>query len=179
MVRNTLIAGNESAIGGGIRVISSSLGRIENCTVVGNKGTDVSYGCGGIFFQSSGAEVTNSICLFNLGSSSSISNYQTLSAPMRFSYSCTAPAPSGGVDGGGNLTGDPQFVNAGSGYGTNYVLGDLQLKATSICKNTGTNKSWMVAAVALEGHDRILYDRVDMGAYEFMARPMGSVFMFQ
>lgn len=170
VVRNSLIAGNEAGIGGGIRAITSAQGAIENCTIVGNKATDGSYGAGGIMFQSSGAGVTNTICLFNTGGSSSISNYYTLSAPMVFGYSCTAPAPTAGADGGGNVTQNPLFLYAGADFGTNYVLGNLKLQQKSPCRNTGLNMPWMLNATDLPGKLRIQEQIVDMGAYEVLAR---------
>ena len=59
-------------------------------------------------------------------------------------------------------TNDPCFVNAA---GENY-----RLQSNSPCINTGTNQSWMIGAMDLDGNPRIspASGIVDMGAYEYL-----------
>jgi hypothetical protein len=74
-------------------------------------------------------------------------------------FTCTVP----GVPGAGNITNDPQFVDAANS--------NFHLQATSPCINAGTNQSWMTGAADLDGNPRIFgiagCGRVDMGAYEY------------
>jgi len=79
--------------------------------------------------------------------------------------------------GTGNINSDPLFVDPGSGYGTNHVLGVYQLKAESPCRNSGSNQSWMVDAADLVGKPRIGQGQVDRGAYEFTL-PSGTLVIF-
>ena len=85
--------------GGGVRQC-----RLYNCTVAEN--TAVGEG-GGIFLSAA----TNCIMVGNSSSMGLGSNYRDST----FGYSCTTPDPGGT----GNLTDDPQFVDAAAG---NYRL---------------------------------------------------------
>lgn len=182
-VRNSVIAGNEvgsSGWGGGIRAITSTKALIENCTIVGNRAPQSNAG-GGIMSQNAtGMALTNSIVLFN-DSGGTATNYRIFTAnSLQFGYSCTMPAPTGTADTGNNKAENPLFVDAGSGYGTNYVMGDLTLQKTSTVKDNGTNLSWMtLASTDLAGNPRLAFGIVDMGAYEFPQGPGGSVFLFR
>ena len=60
--------------------------------------------------------------------------------------------------GEGNITNDPQFVNA--------LAGDYHLAPGSLCIDAGTNMAWMAGAADLEGNSRIVGDAVDIGCYE-------------
>lgn len=181
-IRNSLIAGNESVqYGGGIYIYANTANNsIENCTIVGNK-SQLSGGAGGLWLQDGGtiAAVTNSIILFNIDGGT-YSNYWNHSGANRIAYSCTMPAPSGGLDGGGNTNVNPLFISAGSDHGTNHVMGDLQLQSGSPCKDKGTNMSWMADAVDLGGNPRITAMIVDMGAYESIVNiKPGTMFIFE
>jgi hypothetical protein len=63
------------------------------------------------------------------------------------------------IPGTGNITNDPQFVN--------FSAGDCRLQIASPCINTGTNQDWMTNSFDIQGHDRIIFDKVDMGAFEY------------
>ena len=69
-----------------------------------------------------------------------------------------------GLSGNGNLSSDPQFVNAAA---SNY-----RLLASSPCINAGLNQSWMATATDLNGLPRIAGGTVDLGACEC---PLGMV----
>jgi hypothetical protein len=77
------------------------------------------------------------------------------------------------TNGVNNITNEPPlFVN------TNAF--NFRLTMNSPCINRGTNRSWMINGLDLDGHGRI--DKhygsiVDMGAYEFV--PNGTLFMGQ
>ena len=68
-------------------------------------------------------------------------------------FSCTTPDP-GGM---GNITNDPQFVDAAAG---NY-----RLSTNSPCIDRGAN-FYVQGATDLDGNPRIMNGGVDMGAYE-------------
>ena len=79
-----------------------------------------------------------------------------------------------------NIDTAPAFVNAGSGYGTNYAAGNCRLKSDSPCINAGTNLPWMtdpadLRSRDLDGNPRIASEVVDMGAYEAIP-PAGTLF---
>ena len=76
-------------------------------------------------------------------------------------YSC-APELTNGV---GNITNDPLLT-------VEYKLG-----GGSPAKDAGTNQSWMLGALDLDGQVRIRYGIADMGCYE-VPLLSGSVFSF-
>jgi uncharacterized repeat protein (TIGR01451 family) len=87
------------------------------------------------------------------------SNYMAWIPGLPFSrstveYTCTTPDPGGA----GNITNDPQFVDAS--------VSNFHLLPTSPCIDAGTNQAWMIGAVDLDGHPRVVNETVDMGAYE-------------
>ena len=108
-----------------------------NCTVVDNA-------AGGIFASTS----INSIIYFN----SSTNHGSSV-----ISYSCTTPDP-GGV---GNITNTPGFIDK-----DRY---DYRLSEDSPCVNSGNNDYAPTNSSKkdLSWNSRILYETVDMGAYEF------------
>ena len=78
----------------------------------------------------------------------------------------------------GNSSGDWWYDTdaiIGSNMVTNqdpkYYSGNYRLKSTSPGMNTGTNQPWMATATGLGGNERIVYDIVDMGAYENITPP--------
>jgi hypothetical protein len=136
ILRNCLVTQNHSDEGGD----GTYGGTNVNCTIVFNGGTDgngVSGGC-----------LENCIVYYNGRANVSVSSLCS-------SHVCTTPDP-GGV---GNITNDPQFVDAASG--------DFRLLPASPCINAGTNSYWMLGATDLDGNRRILGGVVDIGAYEF------------
>ena len=149
-LNNCMLTGNSAGAGGG----GSEQGTLNNCTLTGNSsGID-----GGGSFAST---LNNCIVYFNTAVSSG-DNWRDPSPDI--SYSCTTPDPGGD----GNITNDPQFVDAGFGYGTNHVAGDCRLRYDSPCIDVGSN-GLVVGSTDLDGNPRILNGTVDMGAYEFDA----------
>ncbi len=130
---NCTLSGNRGENFGG----GASSGTLYNCTLVGN----VSWNGGGSDF----CTLRNCIVFSN-----SAANYYGGDV----AYCCATPLPSGE----GNITNDPQFVNA---TGRNY-----HLKAGSPCTDKGSNL-FAQGTVDLDGNPRILNGIVDMGAYEY------------
>jgi PKD repeat protein len=141
---------------------------MANCTIVRNYTAASGGGC---FFTSAGTNspVTNVIVYGNQAAVST----NDVGVSSRMSYSC-APELTAGVS--SNITGDPLFVDAGSGFGTNAVLGDYTLRTNSPCIGAGTNQAWMTVepVTDLAGNARIRpsVGVVDMGAFE--AYPAGG-----
>jgi hypothetical protein len=154
-IRNCLIVGNSAANGGGVDV--TTYGEIFNCTIVDNTASGKGGGVHGHFFGGSeNAWVYDTIIVSNRASTAA--NYYMCS----YDHCCTQPA----VTGGGNMTNDPQFVNA--------LAGDYHLAASSPCKDSAGSRSWMETGSDLDDHPRITGGVADRGCYEF-ALGQGSV----
>jgi hypothetical protein len=184
-VRNTLVYGNTATSGsaGGMQATAYSNTYIENTTIVRNQAATSG---GGLELPVSssrpyGAVVRNVIVMDNLAGSVSnnvalvpLSGYD-ISNNTAFVYSCTQPT----VPGTGNTGGDPRFIDPGSGYGATAVVGDWSLRYhSSAAVNAGVYQSWMATARDLAGNPRILPadgGAVDMGAYEAVPTPAGTV----
>jgi len=76
----------------------------------------------------------------------------------------------GAVGGTGNIDRDPRFVDSAT---NNYRLGN-----GSPCANRGINADWMMGATDIEGNDRRLGGKTDMGCYESEAGS-GTIFIFR
>ena len=141
---NCTLSENSSGSGGGAD--SSTL---NNCILSGNTATNFSGGA-------NGSTLTNCIVYFN--SSPHNPNY----FDSTFAFSCTTPDPGGT----GNITNDPQFVDAAAG---NY-----RLRADSPCIDRGTNLD-LLGPTDRDGNPRIVNGCVDMGAFEYQgAEPAPS-----
>jgi hypothetical protein len=166
-LRNSLIAGNITFSGNAPNsagIFADDLNFvIENCTIVGNQQ-------GGIYGREhGGANIRNCIVYFN-----DPLNY---SGPMAMTNLCTTPLP---LTGTGHVSGDPQFVNRGSGYGSSHVYGDYRLRFGSPAIDAGTTLATITND--LDGRFRpidgwatnapsALYD---MGCYEAESRTSGA-----
>jgi len=142
-LRDCLVVGNTAEYGGGTRA-----GNLYNCTVVGNSAT---YG-GGVM----DGNIWNCIIQSNSATTAGADWYAFYAVAI--SHSCTTPLPAGD----GNIDDDPAFVDFGAG---NY-----RLASGSPCINSGTNDV-VITSVDLDGSNRIVGARVDMGAYEFQGEP--------
>jgi len=163
-LNNCTVNGNSATEGGG-GVFQC---RLNNCTVTSNSAQ--SYG-GGAFYSVLnnctvtsnsvptlvgggvyGGSVTNSIVYYN--SAPNGANYAAeYDEPLYFC--CTTPQP---VNGFGNITNAPQFVNFGAG--------NLRLQSNSPCINAGRN-AYADSSQDLDGDPRVAGVTVDIGAYEF------------
>ena len=154
-IRNCLIIDNSTSVstnqfngGGGVYFYNG--GTVQNCTIVSNM---TPTNGGGVYFNGGGT-ITNSIIYFNTAGESG-SNYF---GPSNFSYSCTAPLPTGS----GNITDNPQFVDAASE--------NFRLLYTSPCNDGGTTN----VSYTTDYDGRAHWDfngngtnEPDMGCYEF------------
>ncbi len=185
IVSHCLVARNHAAVSGG--GILNSEGTVINCRIsentAGSRGGGLyrenkNYtveGCtivrnyaglegGGVYNLAPNQLFTNNIVFWNYATNG-VRNDVTGNLTA-FVYSCALELADGA---NGNLTNDPVFMDAGSGYGTNAVAGDYRLQAHSPCVDAGTNRPWMAwPARDLGGEFRIrpFGGRVDMGAYE-------------
>ena len=112
--------------------------------------------------------VGEDIVISNLASSSRDINAVASVAWMTNSCSSYSPPVGQGTN---NISSNPEFVDWGSGYGTNNTGTDFSLLPSSPCVDTGTNEMWMASAKDLAGRPRIYDDIVDRGAYEYTPPP--------
>ena len=150
-----MLSSNTAGWGGGV-----CYGTLNNCAILGNSATGGGGSDGGVLNNctlwnnsaswagGSYADTLNN-CIVWSNSASSSPNYLSST----FNYSCTTPMPSGA----GNITNDPQFVDA--------AAGNLHLSASSRCIDAGSN-SYVQGATDLDGNPRIAHGTVDIGAYE-------------
>jgi parallel beta-helix repeat protein len=142
---NCIFIGNQAdRDGGGMRG-----GMANNCTFYGNtagrNGGGVAYGT-----------ADNSIIWGNTATSNGV-NFYSLTA----SHTCS---PELTDESDGNITDDPQFVDA--------AVGDYRLQSTSPCIDAG-DASVFTLATDLDGNPRIV-GIIDMGAYEFEGTAVDS-----
>lgn len=156
----------------------------ENCTVVGNFGDGGVYGHG-LYGHDAYSRVVNTILFANLPY-----DFTNLTAAA-FSH-CRADRLAPGAQ--GNITVDPLLIDADAGnYGLQTRTGQYTAEggpiqrygADSPCIDAGTNLLWMVGATDLRGFPRRSHglpmsggaEQVDMGAFEVLIPPPGSLFM--
>jgi len=137
---NCMLLGNLADFWGG----GTYGGTLYNCTLSGNA---AGIGGGGAY----GGTLYNCIVYYNTAQERPNYDRSTLW------YSCTTPLP----EGDGNISAEPMFVDW---VGENY-----RLAAGSPCINAGINAYALtnMAPYDLDGHPRIIGDRVDMGAHEY------------
>lgn len=140
---NCLLTKNLSDSSGG----AVSLSTLFNCTLTDNTATKEA---GGALLS------TLDNCIVYRNFASSFLNYSSDSV---LNYSCTTPLPASGT---ANITNDPMFIDVASG--------NFRLQATSPCINAGNN-DYVIIPVDLEGNERIVGRKVDIGAYEWIAVP--------
>ncbi len=140
-LRNCLVVSNSAGYAGG-----TGGSDLENCTVTGNSGTNTVMNVRGGVARGT---LRNSIVYANYA----VSNANFYDASLTFC--CTTPMPTNGT---GNITNEPQFVNA--------AAGDCRLQPSSPCIDRGVNERWMDGATDLEDNRRIINGAVDMGCYE-------------
>ena len=146
---NCALVGNTATNGGGL--YNSYGGQVFGCTVVSNSAVN-----GGGVYGFTNVSYYNCIVYFN--SAANGSNYSGApygGIPIWFIACCTAPPPAYAYN---SLSSDPLFVNLESR--------NLRLQPTSPCVDAGLN-AYASASPDLDGHPRIVGERVDIGAYEF------------
>ena len=165
-VNNCTISGNSAGDYGG----GTCLGTVNNCTISGNSADQggggtyqntvnnctISGNSGNLGGGTYQGTANNCIVWDNTASVASNNFYWCA-----ISYSCSSPLPPGA----GNISGNPQFVS----------VSDFHLQEISPCINAGTN-ALAAMPVDLDGNPRIIQNRVDMGAFEFV--PIGYGYPF-
>ena len=139
-------------------------GRLSNVTLSRNTATNR----GGGVYCGLGGWLRNTIVYGNTADTGG-ADYHNEGPEWRWDYTyCCAPTNPGGI---GNITNDPQFVDAGSG--------DFRLQAASRCIDAGS-MSLMPAGPDLDGTPRPLDGdgrgvvEADMGCYEYLLRSADS-----
>ena len=163
-VRNCLVRFNRcgpGGYGGGIHIGDSTNVFVANCTIVSNYGGV----CSGLSFGPAAGPgrtniVWNSIICSNIGGA----NVYDMAHPQNkyaIAYSCSPTNRTFVIDGRGNTTNDPGFID--------FTGGNCHFSRSSPCFDSGTNQDWMTGAVDLDGHRRLdsFNGQVDMGCYEY------------
>lgn len=177
-VRNCLITRNVSdrdsatphGPGGGAVVAG---GLLESCTVA----TNWALINGGGIYQTGGV-VSNTIVAHNYVTESGANDWHN---PRPGTGHCCSPDLTNGLaDVNGNLLADPGFVNP--------AALDFRLRRDSPCLDVGGNRAWMAGARDLAGNPRVWLsrwprvapeDRVDMGCYELILPPPGTMMILR
>jgi hypothetical protein len=175
-VRNCLLTRNYSdrdsysvyGLGGGAVVAA---GLLESCTVATNWAR---INGGGIYMT--GGIVSNTIVADNYVTVSGATNWHNPMASVGYCLSPDLPANPAK----GNIAGRPVFENA--------AALDFRLARNSLGLDTGKNQGWMTGARDLVGSPRVwlsrwprvaLQDTVDMGCYELILPPQGSMMILR
>ena len=170
-VTNSLFANNTTAQYislGGVRInghsiyVESSDATLVNCTFLGGWTNEITTA--NLVEYNSTLTVVNSI-IRGGDSPFSHGDIYTSGGTVSVTYSNTQR----GFAGTGNITADPQFVNAAGG---NY-----RLQSTSLCVNTGNAAAPNLPPSDLDSAPRILGSAPDMGAYEFWNSASGTWFV--
>ncbi len=155
--RDCLFVGNSAGTGAAMRNVTGNSPQIFNCTYVDNV---ASLTGGGLSNANANPNIQNSIFWNNSDNNGTVTTSQinsTGTSNPNVNYSNIQGGWTG--NGANNLNIDPAFVDAGSG--------NWRLTLNSPCANAG-NPGFVPQPdeTDLDGHARVLCDRVDMGAYE-------------
>lgn len=170
-IMNCIFSGNDADFGGGLAFTNTSLPTVANCTFAGNT---ADTGGGMYCTSNSDPTVVNSIFWGN-SAASGPEIYHAVGSDPAVSYSTiTGCGGSGaewvssfGVDAGGNLDADPNFVDAN---GADDIVGteddDFHLDPYSVCINAGDPTGDYMGQTDMDYVSRVRYDSVDIGADE-------------
>ncbi len=164
IVTSCVFSGNKAYRGGGISCYSNTPSEprcnptITNCTFSQNTSTQ-----GGAIhcYQDSTPSVVNCIMWGDSATNSGNEIHSSTSSPI-VSYSVIKDGWTGAGD--NNLSDDPNFIDPD---GLNFYL-----DAFSVCINAGDPAGDYAGQQDISGFNRVLYDRVDVGAYEIF--PIGG-----
>ncbi len=159
---NSLTGSANIGDGGGVYLEN---GTLRNCTVVENSCTKSLQNGGGVY--QAGGTMLNTIVWDNtVVAGTSGTNYYGTGGSA--TYSCAQEL----TGGAGNRIDDPLFVEP--------AAGNVRLQAlTSLCVDAGQyDPAWMESAMDLDGVAR-RQGVVDMGAYETVGLPKGTLFRFR
>ncbi len=156
IIRNCLVANNRTfSYGAGIYAGTDPgfTNFVENCTIVSN--VVVGGSRDGIFVNAiGGVLVMRNTIVYHNGAQ----NWYVGSGAITGDYSCTTPIA--GLAGTGNFTNAPDLAA--------MPAGNFRLAKTSPCIDAGANAVWMATARDLDGHRRVINQKVDLGCYEFV-----------
>ena len=148
-LRNSLIAGNSSTStdpeDGGCGVLLRG-GRVESCTIAGNSSP----------VAGSGVKMTGGALVDTIVAENGDGADCDIAPGSDVTYGLFTTE----IPGAGNVKGEPLF--------TDSVNGDYSLTAFSAAVGAGLELGWMGGSKDLAGADRVIGDRVDIGAYEFV-----------
>ncbi|MEJ2722644.1 MAG: right-handed parallel beta-helix repeat-containing protein, partial [bacterium] len=168
-VTNCLFLGNHSGFaGGGWHSMEGCNGRLTNVTFYGN--TAESGGAIGVDFGC--PEIHNTVAWGN-GADPVANAYG--GTPTFYHSLIEGSGGSGawdsafGTDGGGNIDGDPLFVDAPGG--------NVRLSLESPVIDAGNNAAPNVTATDYDGNPRIVGAAIDMGAFEFACPAASRIFV--
>jgi hypothetical protein len=172
----------EDAFGGGLYLVGTD---VRNCLVVDNDahhtGSGGAHGDGAlvnggtVLIEASTVADNHGQGISHLGGTLSVRNAILWGNGDDVAGGGTPAIEHSNVEDGDNvgadgcISSDPQFADA--------AAGDYRLLTTSPCVNAGTNRSWMIAGVDLDGGPRLENEIVDMGAYETFLPPVGTIFV--
>ncbi|HOU13812.1 MAG TPA: choice-of-anchor Q domain-containing protein [Anaerolineae bacterium] len=172
---NVALSGNRADLYGGAMENLQSAPNLVNVTFHGNV---AGVSGGGIYNETNSAPLLhNSILWGNMDSTGTatagaqVSNVTDSIPVIRYTLiqgsggSGAAWVPALGVDGGGNLDADPQFIAPVDAATAPTSAGNLRLTFGSPAMDAGNNAA-VLSAVDLDGKPRIVDPAVDMGAYE-------------
>ncbi len=171
-VTTCIFSGNAALSNGGGMMNRLCSPNVTGSTFSGN--TALSDGGGMHNLDSCEPAVTNCIFWMNLDlggtdESGQINNDDTLGPNLPTVSFSDVQGGWTGVGGVGNINIDPQFMDAD---GSDNIVGteddDLRLRVGSPCIDSG-DPAYVASSgeIDLDGHDRVLCDRIEMGAYEF------------
>lgn len=183
-ITDSLFAGNQTTgAGGAITSSTEALLELRNCTITENRGEAV----GGVYLWYGPFVATNCIfwenqATYQSGEEAQLSFQVEPGGPLPVNYCCIQGLQF--IEGTGNIGLSPVFAHAGlwDNQGTpwdpgddSFKSGDYHLVRGSPCINTGDpNYSPQSGDADIDGQDRMLNGRVDMGADEYSKQPVGG-----
>jgi predicted outer membrane repeat protein len=167
-ISDCVFSGNSAEKGGGIQLWAFGVRDIRNCTFHANTATQAG---GGMYVIGTAPFTVNSCIFWNNSDSSGNVEAAQIDPPTSVALDVSYTLIQGltVIPGVGNLDDDPRFVDA---LGADGVAGtpddNVRLRPDSPAIDSGDPATVVTAGVIdLDGHARVLCDRVDLGAYEF------------
>ena len=158
LLTNCAFSGNSADRNGGGMYVRVSAPLLMNCTLLGNSADELG---GGVYSSNSDSVLENCLLWSNSDVDGLTEDAQVRSPYSTLAVNYTCVQGWTGLYGGvGNIGSDPQFSDPANG--------DLRLGPGSPCIDAGD--PYFVpepGETDLDGHVRVLCDRVDMGAYEY------------
>jgi beta-glucanase (GH16 family) len=162
VISNNVIDNNDAMIGGGVVVMDGP--RLINNTIVNNE----AFYAGGNVYASGEFQISSNIIAYGRTDYDGGGIAVEQPGNQKFAYNNVWANENGNYVGAigdktgvnGNISEDPLF--------TDFDAGDYRLRMDSPCINAG-DPAAAVGPMDLDGNDRIVAGRIDMGAYELGA----------